>query len=879
MRRVLSCIMWPALTTVCGVVLTLTGVFLYLNPQIPSAESYRHLRLETPLRVFTADGQLIAEFGQRRLIPMPIDAMPELFLTAVLDTEDKRFYDHGGIDLITLMNAGFELVRNRGQIRGPGGSTITMQLARNISFTLERTFIRKFKEILLALKIERELDKDEILELYLNVIPFGKGAYGAEAAARTYYGRGLSELNLSQLAMLAGIPQAPTAGNPINGPERALKRRNLVLARMLEQDHIDQGEYDIAVAAPITAQRHGRTTELPAPYAAEWARQELLERYGSRIYTDGFEAYTTIVPRMQSAASAAVARGVLGYDERHGYRGPEDRLATDLAELAETGSDFPSIEAYWLSTLAGVVPYRHELPAVVTAVNERSFNALITSGETLEIPWEGMAWARPYIDANTLGRRPQHASDVVAAGDVIRLREDPSTGWRLSQLPQVQSALVALDPEDGAVRALVGGYDFNFQQFNHATQARRQPGSGFKPFVYAAALDHGLTPASMFTDAPLVFDDANLEGYYRPGNSGGTFQGPTRLRTALYRSINLVSMRVLLEVGAENVVSYVGRFGFDTREFPLNTQLAVGGGTIAVTPLEMARAFAVFANGGYLVDPYLVESVRRDNGEVLYVANPRRVCRDCPEPILGLEGMAPMQPPSAADEELTPEDMAAIEGGSGKELAGDDLQSEDLLTEDLRSEDLQSEGLQSEDVADEPMGSEGILLADQPRAERVIDARTAYIMNSMLRDVVQRGTGSRARQLGRRDLAGKTGTTNEADTWFNGFSQNLVATVWLGFSDSSPLGDNEFGANGPLPIWIDFMREALDGEPERLPPRPDGLVSVRIDPKTGQLAQPGDRGAVFEIFRKENAPRMAASTQTPTNPYEDEQEVRPEDIF
>lgn len=850
MRHVLSCIMWLAVTGACALVLTLVGIFLYLDPQIPSAESYRHLRLETPLRVFTSNGQLIAEFGQRRLIPLPIAEMPVLFIAALLDTEDKRFYDHGGIDLITLASAGVSLIQHGGAIRGPGGSTITMQLARNISFTLERTFIRKFKEILLALKIERELEKDEILELYLNVIPFGKHAYGAEAAARTYYGRALDELNLSQLAMLAGIPQAPTAGNPINGPDRSLRRRNLVLTRMLEQGSIDQAQHDSAVAAPITATVHGRTTELPAPYAAERARQQLLARYGRRIYTDGFEAFTTIDARMQSAARAALTNGIHRYDERHGYRGPEARFATDLEELANGASEFPSIDAYWLSALAAIVPYRDQLPAVVTRLDERSFTALISNGAEVDVPWEGMAWARPHINADTLGPRPRKASDIVAPGDVIRLREDESTRWRLSQLPDVQGSLIALDPEDGAVRALVGGYNFNIRQFNHATQAKRQPGSGFKPFVYAAALDHGLTPASMFTDAPLVFDDANLEGYYRPGNFGGTFRGPTRLRTALYRSINLVSMRVLLEVGADNVVSFVERFGFDTRKFPRNTQLAIGGGTIAVTPMEMARAFAVFANGGYRVDPYLIQRIQRDNGEVLYAAAPKRVCRDCPE--LG---------PTMRGIPASPDDGEAANAGAAHAGAA------------------HAGATENETASGPNEGSEAAFPTHQPRAERVIDERIAFIMNSMLRDVVQRGTGSRARQLGRRDLAGKTGTTNEADTWFNGFSQGLVATVWLGFGDSRPLGDNEFGSNGPLPIWIEFMREALAGQSERLPPRPDGLVSVRIDPKTGDLARPGDRGAVFEIFREEYAPEMKLSTQAPANRYESHEEIRPEDIF
>ena len=761
------------------------------------------------MRVFAADGALVAEFGERRRIPITLEQVPPHFINALLDTEDKRFHQHSGIDFISLTNDTLGLIGSLladGSL-GPGASTITMQLARNISFSLERRFLRKFKEMLLALKIERELTKDEILALYINEMPFGKRAYGAEAAARTYYGKPLMDLNVPQLAMLAGVLQAPTAGNPINGPERALRRRNLVLSRMRSQGSISEAEYQQAVAAPISAKLHGRPLDVAAPFPAEWVRQTLLGRIPD-LYTGGYEVHTTLDGRLQATATEALRKGLIAYDRRHGYRGPEAR--------------FDSVEDA-LAALAETPAYGNLVPAAVTAIDEEQAAAKVrlAAGDEVALPLASLRW-RPYVDVDVRGRRPQTVGEVLSVGDLIRLQATDD-GWRLAQLPAIQGALVSLDTRSGAVRAMAGGFDFHLNQFNHALQAARQPGSGFKPFVYSAALDAGVTPASVFMDAPLVFDDANLESQYRPDNDNNRYNGPTRLREALYRSINLVSMRVLLRVGAGRTLNYVRRFGFDASTFPRNTQLAIGGGTMAVTPIDMATAYAVFANGGRLVQPHIVARVLDLSGNLVF------------EPTYPVV--------------VTADDADAVPA--------------------------------SETPPIEPANLEE-LLADAPEpAEQVIDERNAFIMHQMLRDVVRRGTGRRARALERNDLAGKTGTTDDAaDTWFNGFTPEVATTVWVGFPDHSPLGEREYGSNTPLPIWIDYMREALKGRPESDPPQPPGVLSMKIDPATGGLAAGGQRDTIFEYFLAEHAPKAGADQRRDAGREDGAGRIiKPEDLF
>ena len=822
LKHSLTTIIWLAFGAVCGTLTILAGGFLYLNPQVPAASTYQNYRHEAPLRVYSADGALLGEFGERRLIPIRLKDVPMDFRNALINTEDKRFYEHSGIDYISLANDAIWLVLNPSGAR-TGASTITMQLAKNVSLSLEQTFIRKFKEMLLAIKIERELTKDEILELYINIAPFGKRAYGAQAAAYTYYGKPLDELDVAQLAMLAGIPKRPEAGNPINGPDWAVRRRNLVLRRMFEQGSIDGPAHDAARAAPITAVVHELEIDLPAPYVAEWARRELEDRYGTDIYNLGYEAFTTVDSGLQASAIRALRGGLIDYDRRHGYRGPEDRIQVEVdptalaafesARMAAASEEAPGqtpvdprLPAY-LAALESVAPSGDLLPAVVTHVGEREFAAVTAESIEAVVAWEGMRWARPHINANAMGPRPSTAADVVSEGDLIRLQMVDGA-WRLAQIPEIEGAIVALRPTDGAVLALSGGMDFARNQYNHALQAARQPGSGFKPFIYSAALANGITPASIFVDAPLVFDDETLEQDYRPRNDDNQFSGPMPLRRALYRSRNLVSIRVLLEVGVGATLDHIGRYGFDTRDFPRNAQLAIGGGTMAVTPIGMARGYAMIANGGHAIEPHIISHVTTQFGETVFEPRYAEVCADCEAPNGGDEG--------------APQD-------------------------------------------------------DRMPAPQAVDGRNTFILHSMLKDVVERGTGRRAMTLERNDLAGKTGTTNDAaDTWFNGFAQNIAATVWIGFDDYGPVGRNEYGSTTPLSVWIEFMRDALAGAPETTRPQPQGVITMKIDPATGRAARPTQEGAIFEYFLEEFAPTEEGSGRYIRPPTD---EVTPEEIF
>ena len=824
-----------AIASLCAVLIGLAGAYLYLNPQIPAAESYRNVKLQQPLRIFSADGALIAEFGERRLIPIKLSEVPQQFVNALLDTEDKRFYEHRGIDFISLSNDTLELLSSLmgGDNSVGGASTITMQLARNVSFTLERRFLRKFKEMLLALKIERELSKDEILELYINLVPFGKRAYGAQAAALTYYGKPLDQLNLAQLAMLAGIPQRPEAGNPINGPKWALRRRNVVLARMLDQQSITESQYQDAVQQPITARVFAREVDVPSPYVGEWVRQQTAKLIDD-LYTGGYSVYTSIDSSLQQEAINALRRGLINYDRSHGYRGPEGRVDSALIdqiimtdtldpETGETTSVVSVPEGFAEQALQGTRVFGQLLPAVVISVEEKNAKVIDSDQNEHTLTLKDSRWARTYIDVDNRGPRVSDLTTVIAPGDIIRIQpveKNGTTTWRLAQLPEIQGAVVAMEPTTGSIKALVGGFDFYRNQYNHALQSARQPGSSFKPFIYSAALANGVNAADVFLDAPLVFEDANLESQYRPENDNNRYNGPTRLREALYRSINLVSIRVLLEVGAGKVLDHVGNFGFDTRSFPRNTQLAIGGGTMTVAPLDMSRAYAVLANGGHLVEPNIIDRIVDQQGETVYLPARVEVCTDCDS---DQDSASQTQPTAAGfSEPSTLEEFAA-------EIP---------------------EAVDQREIIP---------------ATRVIDERNAFIVDSMLKDVIKRGTGRRARSIGRNDLGGKTGTTNDAeDTWFNGYNKNLVTSVWVGFSNQAPLGANAYGSNTPLPIWIDFMEDALAGRAPAKVFQPPGITTMKISPDTGEAAAPGDANAIFEFFFAENAPQVPSSTEANT---------------
>ena len=774
MRIILRVIAAFILLLVSLLAMSLSGVFLYLNPSIPEIQTFSNVSIKAPLKIYSDDDFLIQEFGER-LRPIKIDEIPPLFLKALLDTEDKRFYEHKGIDLVTLSNASWQLIRNKGVIRS-GASTITMQLVKNISGQTEIRFVRKFKEMLLALKIERELSKEEILQLYLNIIPFGKHSFGVQAASNTYYGKDLSQLNLAQMAMLAGIPQAPEAGNPINGPERAKRRRDLVLKRMLEQRSINFTMYEEAIAKPITAKVFNRNIQLSAPYVAEMVRKELLNKLGKKAYTGGDIVKTTIRKDLQIAAQAALRKKLVEYDRRHGYRGPGYRSirGTDqYSALPEAG--YPR---NWTETLKNLPVIGNQEPSIVTKIDNKLMFLLGKDLKEIVLNWENETWARPFINSNERAQRPKSPKDLFNIGDVIRVEKKNKTDFGLGQIPAIQGAFVAIDPKNGSIKALVGGFDFKHNQFNHVTQAKRQPGSSFKPFYYAGALENGLTAATIFNDAPLVLPGGELEETYRPKNSGDAFQGNIRLREALYRSINLVSIRVLLDLGPDNAIKYVSRFGFNTSNFPKNLQLAFGGGTIAISPLEVATAYATFANGGFKIEPYVIRTIDSINEDFYHEEIPLELCaKDCERAV--------------------------------------------------------------------------------KNATRVVEPRVAFIMNSMLSDAVKKGTARKAtRILGREDLHGKTGTTNDSDIWFSGYTPNLVATAWAGFSDNSPVGNREWGSTAPLETWIEFMKEALKDSPENiLRSKPEGLVLVKIDPKTGLRAKASDPKGIFEIFREEYSPQ------------------------
>ncbi|MCB1867044.1 MAG: penicillin-binding protein 1A [Gammaproteobacteria bacterium] len=771
---------WTLFITCFFGVAAVTATYFYLEPKLPSTENLKDVQFQVPLRVFSRDKKLLAEFGEKRRIPLGYDDLPKPLIQAFLAAEDNRFFEHPGVDYQGIVRAALQLLLT-GE-KKQGGSTITMQVARNFFLTREKTYIRKLNEIFLALRIETELSKEKILELYLNKIYMGHRSYGVGAAAQVYYGKTVHELNLAQIAMVAGLPKAPSANNPVTDPARAIERRNYVLGQMKRLSYISEEQYEKAIQEPVTARIHSADVEVEAPYVAEMVRAEMFERYGENAYTDGYSVYTTIDSRLQTAANSALRTTLQEYDLRHGYRGAVKNF--DISGISGDGELDLLLKDY------GAVA---DLTAgIVTAIDENTVEVYLGGGKRSTINWNGLKWARPYKTESYQGAAPKHANEIVKIGDLVRVLEEKSqkeTYLRLAQVPAVEGALVSVDPNDGAMIALIGGYDFYTSKFNRVTQALRQSGSGFKPFIYSAALEVGFTPASLINDAPVVFDDPSLEGTWRPENYSGKFFGPTRLRYALTKSRNLVSIRLLRSMGVAHALKYAERFGFDSNKLPNNLSLALG--SAAVTPLQMASAYAILANGGYRVDTYLTESIVDNHNNPLYKANPLRVCEPCEFP-----------------------DTAKIADG--------------------------------QDIEEAPA-----------YAPRVISAQNHYLMVSMMQDVIRRGTATKARSLGRDDLAGKTGTTNEQkDAWFNGFNRSHVAITWVGFDSAKPLGRGEVGGRAALPAWIAYMKEALKGVPEQPLVMPPGIMTVRIDPTTGKRASADQKDAIFEVFRSENTPEL-----------------------
>ncbi len=820
--KILKFLLWSGLAAVSGITLIAASAYLYLSPSLPSVDTLRDTHLQTPLRVFSKDEKLIAEFGEMRRTPIHFADAPEPLIKAFMAAEDDRFYHHPGVDIMGLMRAAVQLA-STGRIQS-GGSTITMQVAKNFFLSHERVFSRKFNEILLAIQIEQQLTKDEIFELYLNKIYLGNRAYGVEAAAQVYYGKSIDELNLAQWAMIAGLPKAPSRYNPINDPERSRIRRNWILGRMYDLGYINQANYEEAFKAPVTASYHGPKIELQAPYIAEMVRQEMIERFGPETYSEGFKVYTTVDSTLQRSANEAVANGLFEYTERHGYRGPVSNLNEDDDGKLIVQQE-KDTTAFWKKTLkethsAGVL-----IPAVVTAVADQSVTILMKEDKTHQIDWDNLKWAKPYINVNAYGYNPKQASDILKAGDLIWVRKMPDGRFRLSQEPQAQSSLISMNPENGAILALVGGFNFYDSMYNRATQAIRQAGSAFKPFIYMAALNKGLTAATIINDAPVVFADQGLEGVWRPNNDNMKFNGPTRLREGLYRSRNLVSIRILRQIGVKRTVNFLMKLGLPEETLTRNLSLALG--NVSMTPLELTTGYATIANGGYKVTPYLIQKVDVLD-DTVFEANPVIVCRDCRKVGTPEEGFVSEQ----VTETSTP-------------LTGD-----------------------------EPTASLNIV----NEAESVMDSRVNYILNDIMRDVIWKGTGKRARVLERHDIGGKTGTTNESkDAWFVGFNPDVLTSVWVGKDNFSTLGRWEFGANAALPIWISYMKTALADQPVRRLPQPGGIETVRINSKTGQLAKQGDPEAIFELFRKENTPKSFSEGSLPL--LEESGSLKPEDLF
>ncbi len=807
----------------------LTAIYLYLAPKLPDIEALKDVRLQVPLRVFSRDGLLIAEYGEMKRVPLRYDQFPPQLIHAVLAAEDNRFFEHPGVDYQGLIRAFIHLVQT-GE-RGQGGSTITMQVARNFFLSREKTYSRKINEILLSLKIENELSKEEILELYLNKIYLGKRAYGFAAAAQIYYGKELADLTLPQLAMIAGLPKAPSTYNPIVNPERAVLRRNYVLRRMKELDYITDTQYQDGLAAEVTAEEHSFGTELDAPYLAEMVRAEMVERYGKEAYSYGYNVFTTIGSNLQRAANHAIHKNLIGYEHRHGFRGPEKHV-----ELSE---DAGSTE--WLQALEDRSTIGGLQPAVVVALSETEAVIALSDASLHVLPWTGMQWARRYIDDNSMGAEPTTAAEILAIGDVIRVEQNTKGEWQLSQVPEVAGALVSLDPNNGAVQALTGGFDFFASKFNRVTQAERQPGSNFKPFVYSAALDNGFTAASIINDAPVVFEDSALESEWRPENYSGKFYGPTRLREALVNSRNLVSIRLLNSIGISTAIRYVSKFGFSPERLPRDLSLALG--SAALTPYEIVRGYATFANGGFLIDPFFIQRIEDSDGKILFEAKPPRACDDeCHKQL-------------ERERELAAQ-MAVALGQTTPEVPAEQPEQTTTTEEAAANATVDtpvSEMMEGEQQRDplSPIEENGELFAPQ-----TVDPRNVYLIRSIMQDVIKRGTGRRALQLRRHDLAGKTGTTNDQrDAWFSGYNNDVVTTVWVGFDNPRPLGNRETGAGAALPMWIDYMREALRDRPEHNMSQPEGMVSVRIDAQTGQYTAADNPDAIFELFRVENAPQ------------------------
>ena len=765
-----------------GVLLFISSLNIYISEKLPQAQEIREIELQVPLKVFTSDGKLIGEFGEKRRSALKFEDIPPYFVEAVLAAEDDEFFSHSGVSYTGLIRSVFRLLVS-GEVQG-GGSTITMQVAGNYLTGRDVNLFRKIKDIFLAYRLEKIYSKEEIFEFYVNRIFLGNRAYGIASASEVYYGTTIKDLNLAQWAMIAGLPKAPSSMNPLVNPRRALIRRNWILTRMLDLGSIHPEQYDLAIKAPISATYHGLVSEVEASYFSEIIRRYMISEYGLDAYKEGLEVYTTIDSKLQNLAVSALKEGLEKYDKRHGFRSPEnykdlfpeDFFSQDISYrlsliaeskslpvgISEVPEEEPLDNIYNL--LNNLTTTDNKFPVLVLSVED---NLVVISGDrtVVQLAWtSNLGWARPYINEDQRGPRPKSYSELLQEGDLVWLEQDKiKSSLSLTQIPEVQGSIVAMDPNNGEVKALVGGYDFFLSKYNRATQSSPLLGSNYKPFLYASALDAGLTASSLINDAPIVFEDEALEDKWRPRNASGRFYGPTRLREALLQSVNLVSIRLLREIGIERVRNYSQNFGFQLEE--LNSDLSLALGTASLSPIKNVAAYSVFANGGKSVEPYFISKITDRTGNTIF---------------------------------------------------------------------------QKEDI----------------EINQAIDPRIAFIIKDILQEAASRGTAKKVKELGRGDLAGKTGTTNEAEsTWFTGFNESLVTTVWVGFDQPKSLGNREFGSSTALPIWMDFMQPNIDNLPKNKNLPPKGIVSIKIDKKTGLKAESDSRNSIFEYYLEEHLPR------------------------
>lgn len=843
--------------------LTCGTVYFFYSRNLPDVAALKDIRLQTPMQVLTADGELIAFFGERKRIPLTYEAIPNYMIKAIVATEDSRFYEHHGIDPIGIIRAMFIALKSGGFSQG--GSTITQQVAKNFFLTPEKNISRKIKEMILAIQMERELTKNEILTLYLNKIYFGSRSYGVGAAAYTFFGKSASQLTLDESALLAGLPNAPSAYNPISYPDRAVARRNWVLHRMLDQNYITEKEYKAAIRKPLTVSYHQPHIEVPAPYVAEMARQFMYDRFGEHAYSDGYLVYTTITRKDQLAANKAIYEHILNYDMRHGYRGPERTLwKADKPPLTEDQI---------IDHLKSYPSYGELLPAVIIEVNKNHAKALLSDSTTITLPMAGVSWARRYLTDSLQGKLPKYVDEVLKPGQQIWVREVGNIWW-LAQIPNVNAALVSLDSETGAIKALVGGFDFSISKFNRATQAIRQIGSNIKPFIYTAALDKGLTLATILNDAPILRSYAGSEAW-RPKNSPPRYDGPLRVRVGLAESKNVMMVRAVRAVGIDYVADYLPRFGFPRENISNNESLALG--SASFTPLQVARAYAVIANGGYLITPFLIQEINYYNGGNIYQYTPEIICRSCPQKFnpltkhndVFLDNVENAIESSAQEEPETRQ----LSANSGLSLPNTDEKFEQSPT----SIEFSAYGTNN----DTTMPIRTLAKNDVPQ---VISHELSFLIRSALQTSINGEKGAkwtptawRSRILKRNDIGGKTGTTNMSkDIWFSGFGADLVTTVWMGFDDhrrqlgQAPLCINkmsaivsEGGAKTANPIWNDYMQKALKDVPEKQVKIPDDIIRVTIDRKTGLLPL-SDSDTIQEYFIKNTEPKAYAQQETGT---------------